>query len=158
MLKSLEKLREGICFPVDPETGKRLSQREGIAFADEIQHEIDRFYLPRPLFEDGEPADFGMEFVTGKGFAEKIKHIDFYPECVEINLCGAYTDWTYREDHPLRRPSEPDTQEQIDADAKLSPFNYVRKFGLEDSGGWSGNVPTMLRHLLARQRKLDGVE
>ena len=155
MLKSLEKLRNGTYFP---EGEHRTTDNEyGEKLADEIQAEIDRFYLPRPLFEDGEPADFEMEFVTGKGFAEKIEHIDFYPECVEINLRGDYTDWTYREDRPLKHPSEPDTQEQIDADARLDLLGYCAKHHLTYVDDKTTSIAVRV-HLLDRQRKPDGVE
>lgn len=51
-----------------------------------------------------------------------------------------------------------DTQEQIDADAEISAMAYCLKYGLEsvDEGETTSILKT--RHILERQRKLDGVE
>ena len=157
MLKTLEEIQakyggKDIAF-----TAENFAE-----FADKIQREIDKFYLPRPLFDDGEPADFGMEFVSNKGIVERIEHIDLFPEWAEINSYGSTTDWTYREDKPIKRPQEPDTQEKIDADARLYAGNYCAKYNLkaDPHSPLQEESPyyVMMWHLLERQRKLDGVE
>lgn len=151
MLKSLEKLRRVWISGVEPST----------ELADEIQAEIDKFYLPRPVFEDGKPADFGDEFVTLKGAISTIYGFSVYRNRVEINPHGQCTDWTYEEGHSLRYPVEADAQKKIDSDVNLHSESYCKKFGLEYSlliGGDHHPSSVKMRHLLARQRKLDGVE
>lgn len=154
MLKSLEKLKAGCWFP----PGKDIPDYSDTKnIVNEIQAEVDEFYWKKPLFEDGEPANFGMEYVTYKGEVEEIEQFVISEECVEVNLCGDHVGWTSYGGHRLKRPFE-DTQEKIDADAELYAMDYCRKYGLVSTNENETAGVLKSRHLLKRQRKLDGVE
>lgn len=149
MLKSLEKLRSGHWLPA----GRTICEEE--ALADEIQTEVDRFYLPRPLFEDGEPVQVGDYVDLQMEGKRRVQVTDIRPWIV-------YGSSTSHQKEPYKRPPEPDTQEKIDADAMLKPSDYCAKRGLDfrrhtgPISEWPDIV--MRKDLLARQRKLDGVE
>lgn len=153
MLKSLEKLRDGVIFGED---GFELSTDKARNLADEIQAEVDKFYLLRPLFEGGEPADFGMEFVDWHGDARRIEEITW--GSVRCRVSDEEGHSVLLEKHNrLSRPPEPDTQEKINDDNMLTPIVYCDKHGIAVRQGESAGY-IMRRHILARQRKLDGVE
>lgn len=148
MLKSLEKLRNGGIWGED---SFGFSENKAQNLADEIQAEIDKYYLPRPLFEDGEPVQIG-------------DYVDLRREgmrCVQITGIEpwiVYGSSTSYQKEPYKRPLEPDTQEKIDADVlNEDPISYCKKYELDYVPGRNA-VIVMRKHLLARQRKLDGVE
>lgn len=61
-MRSLDKLRKMDVFVYDEDIrAYRTADMDWIA--NEIEDEIDEWYLPRPLFEDGEPVQFGDEFL-----------------------------------------------------------------------------------------------
>lgn len=117
---------------------------------------IDKFYLPRPLFEDGKPADFRDDFVDCFGDTRKINKIVYIEEIGYhvFDADGHGVLISYGE--CLRRPLKPDTQEKIYADIELAPKDYCEKYGLDTTHGQ--RIYAKTRHLLARQRELGGVE
>ena len=156
MLKSLEKLREHTFI------GHGCSE-----LAEEIQAEIDKFYLPRPLFEDGEPVQFG-DLIQGSSHCKFDNRVRFdriiYYGTGRVRLDVAGGDGCMLQiGQRLERPPEPDTQEKIDEDSELSAQEYCEKRGINasfDPDMAVGYYPeiAMRKDLLARQRKLDGVE
>ena len=66
-------------------------------------------------------------------------------------------EWDFPE-----RVSKTDTQEQINADITMFPHEYCKKYDLfpveENNENRESLMIKMVRHLLERQRKLDGVE
>lgn len=42
-----------------------------------LKEAIDRYYLPRPLFDDGEPAQFGDRFVNDKGNDSTLSSLNY---------------------------------------------------------------------------------
>lgn len=146
MLKSLEKLREYTFI------GHGCTE-----LADEIQAEVDEKYIPRdqalplPLFEDGEPANFGDEYLGNDGIVRKITSIHIYAD----HLCRVYGGGIYHLlslGERLKRPPEPDSQEKIDEECHR--LAYV----VSQAGNSRDRLEDGIRDLLARQRKLDGVE
>lgn len=129
--------------------GKPLREGEG------IKEWINRWYLPRPVFEDGTPAQF-MDEVVFNG--DKYR-----TDSILMDLNGAYYMVTgYIEndiklmDAALKRPQS-DTQEAIDADAKLDPATYCRDILDNCSEALTEDLRRALMNhdLLRRQRKLD---
>lgn len=144
----------------------------------ELKNAIDRYYLPRPLFEDGEPVqDSDLE------------------EIGSLATCCVYTDGSWRfdpdkfedEENPkhcdkqqgrqcdrIKRPKsqvrEPDSQERINEDAMKGEYEYWGCNGVEctrcpalvdgkkpkERYGvlWCSEAKTL--DLLRRQRELDG--
>ena len=158
MLKSLKKLRTKLLGEFGSCIASVDDARE---LADEIQEEIDRYYLPRPLFEDGEPADFGMEYVTGRDEVEKIETFVFSEDDVDINPSGQQVGWSTWWNRPLRHSIESDSQEQIDEDYKAlknKVINYTINAGLVADHREASAFVSEFDAILARQRRLDGVE
>lgn len=58
-------------YPLTQEVGKPLKGDE------DFESWLDRYYLPRPLFEDGKPAQFGDRFVRGFGRDAKIDSLSY---------------------------------------------------------------------------------
>lgn len=130
---------------------------------DEIADRIERETLPRPRFEDGEPVQFGDEFVTELGDVGEVEQIDLRE--------GGWSVWSYSShkasntDGPLKRPEPPDTWEQIAADvAKADACSY---FGFAYDDGCDGCKANdsdmgcsweMTNDVLRRAKKLAGVE
>ena len=150
MLRSLEKLRGGINVTLDV-VPDEVTQKIYCEIADEIQAEVDKFYLPRPLFEDGEPVQIG-DYVDLQ--LEGMRHV----QVTDIRPWIVYGNSTFHQREPYKRPPEPDTQEKIDADLLLTGREYCVKHGLDYEHQNVLSFVVARRDLLARQRKLDGVE
>ena len=106
---------------------------------------ISKYYLPRPLFEDAEPADIDMEYWDhGRHVIDQIEYQ------VDGNVIIKSDNWFVE-------------LEKIDADLFLSPCEYCDKYGLDasyDASLETDQYPNivMRKDLLERQRRLDGVE
>ena len=160
MLRSLERLRGGINVTLDVAPDE-VTQRIYCEIADDIQaevdekyilrDEVDKFYLPRPLFEDGEPVQIG-DYVDLQ--REGMRHV----QVTDIRPWIVYGNSTFHQREPYKRPPEPDTQEKIDADLLLTGREYCVKHGLDYEHQNVLSFVVARRDLLARQRKLDGVE
>ena len=94
-----------------------------------IADRIEREYMPRPRFEDGDPVKVGDMVMWNDGGAKRVEHI-----AVEVDLegsCGTYNS-------VLKRP-EIDTMERIEADA-MKKFNDY--WGCGET--WCSNCPAMV--------------
>ena len=155
MLESLEILSNSLMYdyvddgsfdPIDTE-----------AIAARIQAEIDKYYKPLPLFEDGEPATVGMECLDGSDVIE-IKGLGWRGDVTIVTLENGW-DIVLHPGDRLKRPPEPDTQEKIDADYRNETNSLIT-----DSGRGCMTRERALKYvesfdeLMARQRKLDGVD
>lgn len=58
-------------YPLTESVGKPLKGDE------DFKSWLDRYYLPRPLFEDGEPAQFGDTFVTDSGYNATLSSLNY---------------------------------------------------------------------------------
>lgn len=123
----------------------------------EVQDYIDRYYMPRPLFDDGEPVQFGDEICLD-GEVRRVDRIVRWDERE-----GWYLTTDDLHNHlpsvngpMLKRPPTPDTQERIDAEAPMSPWSYCEKYGLTVlNQGLHALYCRKTLHLLKRQRELD---
>lgn len=89
----------------------------------ELADQIERETLPRPLFEDGEPVQFGDEFVNDKGDVLQVNRITLLDDGRFI-LNG----WFKRE--RFKRPEPPDTWERLTAEVEAcdgSACQYFKK-------------------------------
>ena len=165
MLKSIEKLRN---ISGDPSlnlgTTKIIRMRQICEdLADEIQREVDKFYLSLPLFEDGEPVRLGDEFYCPDLGAVRACRIHYTGDHVQI-ITDIDTSFIVHPGERLKRPLvTDDTQGKIDADTLLSAVDYCDKYDLNYERGsiisYKCCAETVMRRdLLARQRRLDGMK
>lgn len=142
-------------------------EEELYRIADQIQRET----LPRPRFEDGEPAQFGDPFVDPvSGYVEQVKSMRFYGdgdgEKWLVLGDGAAADGLHG---PLKRPESLDSWERIEAD--VNKGSACRYFGVPDSEEECGKcaaqwddydlmscAESMARDVLRRCKALAGVE
>lgn len=68
----------------------------------ELQQAIDRYYLPRPLFDDGEPAQFGDMFVRDFGRDAKIDSLSYTKGNSDYVNINGYERHDFA--HRLKRP------------------------------------------------------
>lgn len=71
--------------------------------ADKTRKIIDRYYLPRPLFEDGEPAQFGDMFVRDFGRDAKIDSLSYTKGNSDYVNINGYERHDFA--HRLKRPN-----------------------------------------------------
>lgn len=147
MLKSLEKL----CGFMNEFDGSGFFREDDFAsfLAAEIQEEIDRYYLPRPLFEDGEPVQFGDMVSNGRS--------EFSVSAITHYQDGTFdldSDLDYLGDYSAGELVKHvgDTQKSIDNDALMNPDMYCEKYNFQNYEGISEYQ--MIMHLLQRQRDL----
>lgn len=69
-----DSMRYESLIPLDQVVGEIAN---GSDEYDELKAAIDRYYLPRPLFDDGEPAQFGDMFVRDFGRDAKIDSLSY---------------------------------------------------------------------------------
>ena len=94
-----------------------------------IADRIEREYMPRPRFEDGEPVNVGDMVLWNDGESKRVEHIT-----VEVDLegsCGTYNAI-------LKRP-QPDSLERIEEDARKA---FTKYWGCD--GVWCNNCPAMV--------------
>lgn len=148
MLKSLERLKDARVLGFD---GYELFNDLGDNLADEIQAEVDRYYLPRPLDTNGNPVDVGATYTIDDT-------VHYSPVTID-DIYVAVVDDTGDRWHDVPsyqfKPYEPDSQNRIDADAEMGPKAYCEKYGLPVHTG-PGTYPRQLQiaDLLKRQRDL----
>lgn len=68
----------------------------------ELQQAIERYYLPRPLFDDGEPAQFGDMFVRDFGRDAKIESLSYTKGNSDYVNINGYERHDFA--HRLKRP------------------------------------------------------
>lgn len=158
MLRSLEKMKKTLLYEYDPCLDV-FSPYDTDKFFGEIQAEIDRYYLPRPLFEDGEPVQFGDYIAVSHGRPDNrlcFERIIYYNSgIVRLDIAG-YAGRILQTGERLERPQEPDTQDKIDEEAKNLVCRLTGQTPSEvaEEGGGLDEIVG----LLERQRKLEGVE
>lgn len=128
----------------------------------DVADQIERETLPRPRFEDGEPVQFGDEFVVSIN-THKAQSFTYYSDgriTVDSLFGSAIT--------PIKRPEPPDTWERIEAD--VDKGSACRYFGVADSEEECGKCAaqlddgdmscgeSMARDVLRRCKALAGVE
>ena len=150
-LESVKKLRGRYVLPSDePDTVKLVDFIDGNALADEIQAEIDKYYLPIPLYEDGEPVQFG-DPLPGKD-GKTIGIISYIDDgTFELDFADIAGSWELED--RVKRPPAPDTQDRIDEDASLPSEEYCKKYGLSHVT-YEGCIWSKWKDLFNRQRKL----
>lgn len=101
-----ERLRE-----LKGATANEIREREGVIHSDELidkwVDEIERYYIPRPRFEDGEPVHRGDWFINANGYTIMVDTISFGDDCFTLN-----NDKRLNLITPVKRP----TPKVLDAD------------------------------------------
>ena len=157
MLKSLEKLRNGYFVESPLYNTTAFGAGGAKRLADEIQSEIDKWCLYKPLFDDDEPVQFGDRFTDGiADLGYSVDGILFWKDGRCELFSGDKREAFYPGDR-VGRPLKPDMQEEINADAKLDNMSYCAKYSITYAGEEAASI-AVRKHLLYRQRKLDGVE
>lgn len=139
-----------------------------------IADTIEREYLPRPRFEDGEPVQFGDIYTDkhGREWKNGIKSIhidcngDFSLHDNTLGNVGRYE--VFRQNRFVKR-HKPDSLERIEEDALMASIDYCDKYGLLDSecNAEEGDEAIrhctdcgltcetrMVKHILRRQREV----
>ena len=130
---------------------------------------ISRYWLPRPRFDDGLPAQWGDEFVSSRTRSTVDK--------ITLTASGTWkvegkerTCWVIGQNGAkLSRPSLPDSWERVEADSKKFVCDYYgRKLMFDCREGKSDACPAsgtddggdmgMAQGLVRRCKKLAGVE
>lgn len=166
-LKSLDTLKDSM-FVAGGSTEENLSftvVAESNDLARKIQDEVDKYYLPRPLFEDGEPIQFcDLVNDTDGECRLPISAVAFVYTKNGVAIFDRGEEYGYFASYGQRfnRPSEPDTQEKINEDKLLDPVQYCRKYSIAfySESNNVGDHPSakMVDHILKRQRKVDEME
>lgn len=73
--------------------------------AEILADEIERYYIPRPRFEDGEPLQFGDEILVEGNRAVKFSAMHYYEDEIRINdLDDPYYACCIKYGEPVKRP------------------------------------------------------
>lgn len=159
-LKSLDKLcSEGFANNLYRNFNSLYGENLLLKIADEIQRDVDEYYLPRPLFEDGDPVQF-LDYVKDVVLSYPVMSITLYADG-SFDIGNDSSDFGYySSDDRLKRPEHYDTQERIDNDATLPAAMYCQKHDIELSCDFDyEEVETKkVLDLLRRQRELLGGE
>ena len=156
MFKSLEKLMSRGLYYFDHDMDAFIPYDINNA-ANEIQAEIDKLCLFKPLFDDDEPVQFGDRFTDGiADLGYSVDGMLFWKDGRCELFSGDKREAFYPGDR-VGRPLKPDMQEEINADAKLDNMSYCAKYSITYAGEEAASI-AVRKHLLYRQRKLDGVE
>lgn len=70
---------------------------------DDIATWLDRWYLPRPVFEDGEPVQFGDEFVEPNGSEQTLNVLSYTEDGIDYVSLNGYGRRPI--DEPVKRPA-----------------------------------------------------
>lgn len=173
-MKSMDELRSG-CYTASPH-GSNATNECARELERDIYRDIERYYVERPEFNEGEVICIGDGIVTEHG--DKIVENYFVGDDGTVYVNGHIidSDTVICPGERAERASaleimEHDTQEKLDADLRLSPVRYCEKYGIEfdpyyfvDTVGESyyefdaSYCSAATKHMLERQRKLDGME
>lgn len=167
MMKLLhERLRskpaiERRCIVADSGTIVPIVNRDGMsALADDIE----KYYIPRPRFEDGEPVQFGDEFVDCNGHNQTLSSLTYTKGGHDyVSLNG----WTkQRIDGSIKRP-EPKVLDADGVEINVGDTVWVTHSGVKqvitrvENGNVHGNVghePTPLDPTCLTHREPDSLE
>lgn len=138
---------------------------------------IEREYLERPRFEDGEVVQIGDIVEGGYGDKMKVENFLVWSNGSSHVTDGAFSSATHGASEPYKRYVEPDTQEKINEDSIKFFVDYWNCSNIACSDcPHSGRIKELLKidkqdidssfscemamrlDLLRRQRELDGVE
>lgn len=155
-MSALDELESAI----EAERLSRAKTDKLIGLVNDARKEVEEGYLPRPLFEDGAPVQFG-DYVTDKSAVAvgPIARIDIYST-------GCYELWNDSDDSIYYDFGEMviravDAQGKIDDDSKLSAVEYAKKYDLPNIERMmmDGTLESYVRNdLLRRQRALDDAD
>lgn len=135
-----------------------------------IAGQIERETLPRPRFEDGEPAQWGEKYEEAD-YVGTVDHIcySWRDERLVCRVWGNESAVAHMDRGPLKRPEPPDSWERVEAD--VNKGSACRYFGVPDSEEECGKctaqwgdydlmscAESMARDVLRRCKKLAGVE
>lgn len=159
-----ELLREAkISFEFDPKDNSFYGLKGDIKIGlSDLAAFIDNYFLPRPLFEDGTPVKVG-DRVLLYGIADR----EVTDYCVCDDGSFAINNFQYDQDQRLKKPEQPDSWEQIEADEKKSGAEYWGCegedehpcFGCEHSFMKTGKTCTMNKYVdIFRRAKALAVE
>lgn len=87
-----------------------------------LAEEIERYYIRRPRFEDGEPVQFGDEIVNTDGVKMICSAIHCYEDEVRLNdHNNPYYSLNTKYDNPIKRPQQtkPDSLERLRDDISM---------------------------------------
>lgn len=85
-----------------------------ISLSDEIQAEVDKYYLPRPLFEDGEPLQREDFVDLGEGFSFSVCGLEYDLVNNIVTMIGDNgLRIRLKSDDKLKHPPEPEVQEKL---------------------------------------------
>lgn len=108
-----ERLREigqgNYCHSVELDSGRVMLNPSEAA---NLANEIEKYYIPRPRFEDGEPVQFGDEFINCHGHNNTVSSITYTRGNKDYVSLNAWTKQVL--DEPVKRP-EPKV---LDADGE----------------------------------------
>ena len=76
---------------------------------------LDRWFIERPLFEGGEPVQFGDEFAGRNGEPDTVKAVVIWDDR-RCDLGGEESGWNYNAGERVKRPKR-DSMEKIEQDA-----------------------------------------
>ncbi len=94
-----DSMRYKSLIPLDQVVGEIAN---GSDEYDELKAAIDRYYLPRPLFDDGEPVQFGDMFVRDFGRDAKIDSLSYTKGNSDYVNINGYERHDFA--HRLKRP------------------------------------------------------
>ena len=97
---AMDSMRYKSLIPLDQVVGEIAN---GSDEYDELKAAIDRYYLPRPLFDDGEPAQFGDMFVRDFGRDAKIDSLSYTKGNSDYVNVNGYERHDFA--HRLKRPN-----------------------------------------------------
>ena len=88
---------------------------------------IEKYYIPNPLFEDGEPVNLIDEFVDGQGNIDTVWSISF--DDMYFSIGGNYGTTTYQYDEYVKRPTNQDIWSEVDEYLNQYAENYMKPSG-----------------------------
>lgn len=128
---------------------------------------INRYWLPRPRFEDGEPVQFGDRFVANTGEVRQVARIT----CLDNGRYVLISEYGHRyivgkekaDGKRVKRPEPPDTWEKLAADIErcgdsCAYFGVSSCKGCPCHGADDACMVIVMRDVLGRAKKLAGVE
>lgn len=96
-----------------------------------IANQIERETLPRPMFEDGTPVQFGDAVCCDDGYTFTVDAIEVMRDgWFSLSQFSCSVSMTIQPGERVKRPEQQDTWERIEADAHKEPCDY---FGAKES-------------------------